>query len=173
MGAGGAAAGGGAALGATTGGMTATEGGGTVWSGGGAPAPGPDGGARLTAAPGSGTEAGGTGGGRSPNNCAAAGVSASGPDRAASTSTGSSHPPRASPGVLPLLLIITLLLTENAANSSLGSTGAIKRRFPANLVTSQCTRGSWPRTSQILWGLQNFKSAASAAAWSRHKPCFC
>ena len=33
-------------------------------------APGPEGGARLTAAPGSGTAAGGTGGGRSENNCA-------------------------------------------------------------------------------------------------------
>jgi hypothetical protein len=32
----------------------------------------PDGGARLTAAPGSGTDAGGTGGGRSLNNCACA-----------------------------------------------------------------------------------------------------
>ena len=36
----------------------------------GGPAPGPEGGARLTAPPGSGTEAGGTGGGRSEKSCA-------------------------------------------------------------------------------------------------------
>jgi hypothetical protein len=39
---------------------------------GGGPAPGPEGGARLTAPPGSGTEAGGIGGGRSENSCACA-----------------------------------------------------------------------------------------------------
>src|SRR5262249_36991011 len=53
-------------------------GGGAGWvnvgGGGVGPEPGPDGGARLTAAPGSGTEAGGTGGGRSLNNCARAGA---------------------------------------------------------------------------------------------------
>src|SRR5690242_415752 len=38
----------------------------------GGPAPGPEGGARLTAPPGSGTEAGGTGGGRSEKSCACA-----------------------------------------------------------------------------------------------------
>src|SRR6187402_1301743 len=36
----------------------------------GGPAPGPEGGARLTAPPGSGTDAGGTGGGRSEKSCA-------------------------------------------------------------------------------------------------------
>src|SRR5215467_10982164 len=59
------------------GGTVETEGGmvgeaGCVSVGGrlGGAAPGPEGGARLTAAPGSGTAAGGTGGGRSENNCA-------------------------------------------------------------------------------------------------------
>src|SRR3954453_3170966 len=83
----------------------------------GGPAPGPEGGARLTAAPGSGTEAGGTGGGRSLNSCASAGDIA-GP--------GGSHEKRGTSHRSPLRRnlvnpqpVIVLLLTENAANSSL------------------------------------------------------
>jgi hypothetical protein len=55
----------------------------------------PDGGARLTAAPGSGTNAGGIGGGRSLNSCALAGVTKA--ESSTSTSAGKSPTPRENP----------------------------------------------------------------------------
>src|SRR5206468_10318779 len=68
-----------AALSGATGGTVVIAGGivgeaGCIRVGGrlGGAAPGPEGGARLTAPPGSGTEAGGTGGGRSEKSCACA-----------------------------------------------------------------------------------------------------
>ncbi|HZC94948.1 MAG TPA: hypothetical protein VE267_02245, partial [Bradyrhizobium sp.] len=90
--------------------------------------PGPEGDARFIAAPppASGTEAGGTGGGRSENIWAETGPELRVASIAASNSTGKSrraacpHPP------MPLPLeIIAMLFTENAANSSLlsGSRG--------------------------------------------------
>jgi hypothetical protein len=58
------------------------------------PEPDPDGGAKLSAGPDgtSGTEAGGIGGGRSPNSWADAGAGIS--RKAASANSGRSHPPR-------------------------------------------------------------------------------
>src|SRR5262249_59834244 len=54
----------------------------------------PEGGARLTAPPGSGTEAGGTGGGRSENSCARAAVWPKNDSATASMNAGSSRPLR-------------------------------------------------------------------------------
>src|SRR4051812_28986947 len=100
--------------------MAATGGPGNACGAGGGtgPAPGPEGGARLTAAPGSGTEAGGTGGGRSLNSCAAAGVAAKAASRQDKAGTSHSRPLRRNL-VNPRPVVIILLLTENAANSSL------------------------------------------------------
>ncbi|MDU1693673.1 MAG: hypothetical protein E6614_29625 [Bradyrhizobium sp.] len=72
----------------------------------------------MIAGPGSGTDAGGTGGGRSLNSWAAAGDIArpvSGHDKA---STSQSRPLRRNLEN-PRPVVIILLLTENAANSSL------------------------------------------------------
>src|SRR5580704_605867 len=66
--------------------------GGPAAGGGGSPAPGPDGGARLTAAPGSGTALGGTGGGRSVNIWAKAGVEKA--ESSTTASAGHSRLPR-------------------------------------------------------------------------------
>jgi hypothetical protein len=60
----------------------------------GGPAPGPEGGASDTAAPGSGTEAGGTGGGRSLKSWARAGKAQKQKKIAATAKTGHSHPLR-------------------------------------------------------------------------------
>src|SRR6185312_14782581 len=81
-------------------------------------AAGPDGGARLTAAPGSGTEAGGTGGGRSLKSWASAGEATKASRKAPSAKTGhacAAHRHRKMP---PPPILIPLLFTENAANSS-------------------------------------------------------
>ncbi|GLH77842.1 hypothetical protein SSBR45G_27500 [Bradyrhizobium sp. SSBR45G] len=100
--------------------MAATGGPGTACGSGGGtgPAPGPEGGARLTAAPGSGTEAGGTGGGRSLNSWADAGDTAKQASGHAKASASDSRPLRRKP-MDPRPVVIILLLTENAANSSL------------------------------------------------------
>src|SRR5262249_19562468 len=87
---------------------------------GGGPAAGPDGGARLTAAPGSGTAAGGIGGGRSPNSCALAGAATKASKNAATASGGQAPPPRRNRKMPSPPVLMTLLFTENAANSSLG-----------------------------------------------------
>src|SRR5689334_539279 len=63
----------------------------------GGPAPGPEGGARLTAPPGSGTEAGGTGGGRSEKSCACAALWPAITRHAARISAGASLPLRRHP----------------------------------------------------------------------------
>jgi hypothetical protein len=82
-------------------------------------APGPDGGARFKAGPEgtSGTEAGGTGGGRSLNIWAEpeTGIRSA----AASASAGTSRPARPYPPIALPLEIMAMLFTENAANSSL------------------------------------------------------
>jgi hypothetical protein len=85
-------------------------------------APAPEGGARFNAGPlgASGTEAGGTGGGRSWNIWAEAEAGKSATSATASASAGKDQPAR--PCFLkPLpLAVMTMLFTENAANSSLG-----------------------------------------------------
>lgn len=78
---------------------------------------GPDGGARLTAAPGSGTSAGGTGGGRSLNNWALAGAIVAAKNTV-SVSTDRSQPPRRDPKMPSPPDAIAMLFTENAAISS-------------------------------------------------------
>ena len=79
----------------------------------------PEDGARFIAGPegASGTEAGGTGGGRSLNIWAEpeAGISSA----VASASAGSSRPARPYPPIPLPLEVIAMLFTENAANSSL------------------------------------------------------
>ena len=104
-------------LGGTTGGTAATDG----CVNGGATLgidAGPEGGARFIAGPdGSGTNAGGTGGGRSENIWAAAGVAS-----VITSAQASADSRRASRPVRPTPLppgIIVMLFTENAANSSL------------------------------------------------------
>ncbi len=80
---------------------------------------GPEGGAKFIAGPdgASGTEAGGTGGGRSLNICAEpeAGISSA----AASASAGKSRPARPYPPIPLPREVMAMLFTENAANSSL------------------------------------------------------
>jgi len=77
----------------------------------------PDGGARLTAAPGSGTNAGGIGGGRSLNSCALAGVTKA--ESSTSISAGKSPTPRENPLLPSPPEVMVPAFTENAANSSL------------------------------------------------------
>src|ERR1700752_2007591 len=88
-------------------------------------APGPEGGARFMAGPvggASGTEAGGTGGGRSENSWAEAKseVSAS---KAAAKSARPGPKARPRPATPSPLQIMAMLFTENAANSSLRDPG--------------------------------------------------
>jgi hypothetical protein len=90
---------------------------------GGIAADGPDEGARFTAAPGSGTEAGGIGGGWSEKNCAWA-EAAKNHDSAnakANVKASASHdwPPRRHLVMPSPPVFILMLFTENAANSSL------------------------------------------------------
>src|SRR4029078_4177861 len=85
-------------------------------------APAPEGGARFSAGPlgASGTEAGGTGGGRSWNIWAEGEAGKSQTSATASASAGKDQPAcPCSPKPLPLA-VMTMLFTENAANSSLG-----------------------------------------------------
>jgi len=79
--------------------------------------PDPDGGAKFIAGAGSGTEAGGTGGGRSLNIWAEPAAGSS--NAIASASSGKSLPPRPHPPMPLPLEVIAMLFTENAANSSL------------------------------------------------------
>ena len=81
----------------------------------------PDGGARFMAGPvwTSGTEAGGTGGGRSENIWAEAGAATKATSANASASAGKGHPPRPYPTIPLPPDTIAMLFTENAANSSL------------------------------------------------------
>ena len=84
------------------------------------PAPAPEGGARLRAGPeagASGTDAGGTGGGRSENIWAETGAEKS--NIAASASSGKRLPRRPYPLTPFVHQIMAMLFTENAANSSL------------------------------------------------------
>ena len=84
---------------------------------------GPEGGARFKAGPlgASGTEAGGTGGGRSENIWAKLGPGSSKISAKASASAGKGQPARPYP-LIPLPLeVMGMLFTENAANSSLRS----------------------------------------------------
>ena len=86
---------------------------------------GPEGGARFIAGPdgASGTDAGGTGGGRSENICAEAEVAISETRIPASASAGSRRPPRPDPSMPLPPGVMVMLFTENAANSSLPQRG--------------------------------------------------
>ena len=85
------------------------------------PTPGPEGGARLIAGAdgASGTEAGGTGGGRSVNICAETVAWPTKASTAASASAGSSRRPARDPIDAVAPEVMAMLFTENAANSSL------------------------------------------------------
>ena len=82
---------------------------------------GPDGGARFIAGPegASGTEAGGTGGGRSLNIWAEAGAASATARITASARTGNRRPPHPEPAIPLSPDVMEMLFTENAANSSL------------------------------------------------------
>ncbi len=103
-------------------------------------APVPEGGARFIAGPlgASGTEAGGTGGGRSWNIWAEAEAGSSETSATASASAGKGQPARpCSPKPLPPE-VMAMLFTENAANSSLrsgfgGGQGTRNRRRTPNV----------------------------------------
>ena len=121
------------------------------------PGAGPEGGTRLTAAPESGTDAGGTGGGRSLKNCALTGPIVSAGNAAASA-RASRCPQRWN--LMSPLGIIALVFTENAANSSLlvhqarimRTAGAPARVRPQSLPIRRIT-------------------VASDMRDDRHKPC--
>jgi|SRR3954468_23785971 hypothetical protein len=83
--------------------------------------PGPEGGARFIAGPEgtSGTEAGGTGGGRSENIWAETDAGMKQASMEASTSARKSRPARPSPPIPSPHEVMGMLFTENAANSSL------------------------------------------------------
>src|SRR5579859_1162229 len=105
--------------GATTGGTAATAGGAVKGGGKFGTDAGPEDGARFIAGPAgaSGTDAGGTGGGRSPKNCAETGAVSTSPINKAKAGAIRQCPfhPR-----LPCLpQFMWMLFTENAANSSL------------------------------------------------------
>src|SRR5579871_1851055 len=87
---------GGAILAGGAAGGTAATAGGAVSGGGRLGTDGPVDGARFIAGPdgGSGTEAGGTGGGRSPNNCAATGLAMADPKSNTNTGIRRERPPR-------------------------------------------------------------------------------
>jgi hypothetical protein len=87
-------------------------------AGGSGPAPGPEGGASDTAAPGSGTDTGGTGGGRSLKSWAFAGKAEQKRRAAANASAGHSHLLRRHRKMPSPPVFMSLLFTENAANSS-------------------------------------------------------
>ncbi|CCE04440.1 exported hypothetical protein [Bradyrhizobium sp. STM 3843] len=153
----------GGAAGVAAGGTAATDGG-AVGIGGGAPAAGPDGGARLTAAPGSGTAAGGTGGGRSLKNCAFAGPTPPAPSKVAAANSARSLAPRRSLVMPPRLVIIVLLFTENAANSSLCIHGGPRdAAFPARWSHLRALQQSSRATTshEAAWGCRNRKMAPS------------
>jgi hypothetical protein len=81
---------------------------------------GPEDGARLIAPPeGSGTEAGGTGGGLSVNICAETGDTSAKTSMDASASRGHGRPPHLGPSIPLPPRVMGMLFTENAANSSL------------------------------------------------------
>ena len=82
---------------------------------------GPDGGARFIAGPegASGTNAGGTGGGRSLNIWAEAGARSAPVRIAASASVRNRRPPDPEPAIPLSPDVMQMLFTENAANSSL------------------------------------------------------
>ena len=84
---------------------------------------GPEGGARFKAGPlgASGTEAGGTGGGRSENIWAELEAGISKTSAKASATAGKGHPARPSPPIPLPREVMAMLFTENAANSSLRS----------------------------------------------------
>ena len=118
---------------------------------------GPEGGARFIAGPdgASGTDAGGTGGGRSENICAEAEVAISETRIPASASAGSRRPPRPDPSMPLPPGVMVMLFTENAANSSLPAREAAAR---GTGKTPECySEGRVPVTipAQAL----------------RHKPC--
>ncbi len=102
--------------------MVAIDGGTIVgWFGGAVGiVPAPDEGARFRAGAvwTSGTAAGGTGGGRSWNIWAETGAGSSPTNIKASASAGKGHPRRLHPTIPLLPEIMTMLFTENAANSS-------------------------------------------------------
>jgi hypothetical protein len=83
--------------------------------------PGPEGGARFIAGPEgpSGIDAGGTGGGRSENICADTDAGMKQDSTKASINPGKSRPARPSPPIALLHQVMSMLFTENAANSSL------------------------------------------------------
>ena len=115
-------------------------GGGTA-GGGSGPAPGPDGGARLTAPPASGTEAGGTGGGRSLKSWALAGTAKKASQRPARTTAkanaGHTRLPRRHRKMPSLPDFMSLLLTENAANSSLPGGECDRQKSARNTQTGE------------------------------------
>jgi hypothetical protein len=96
------------------------------------PAPGPEGGARFMAGPAgvaSGTEAGGTGGGRSENSWADAGTGEN-DSQAASQSVAPGPAARPVPATPLPHQIMAMLFTENAANSSLRDPGYLRLGEP-------------------------------------------
>jgi hypothetical protein len=104
-----------------------------------------EGGARLSAPPeGSGTDAGGTGGGRSVNICAEAGAAMAKASIAASAGANSRRAPCPdSPLPLPPEAM-RMLFTENAANSSLPAQGMAAHG--TGKTPEYCSRGRGPVT---------------------------
>jgi len=101
--------------------------------------PGPAGGAKFSAGPdgASGTDAGGTGGGRSLNNWAGAGFDVRPVRPAASKSAARTCALRPHLPIPFPLQIMAMLFTENAANSSL-KTPAIANSSRPNPRNTQC-----------------------------------
>ena len=119
----------------------------------------PVGGARFIAGPeGSGTDAGGTGGGRSLNNWAAAGAVIAEISAAASASGVSRRPPRPDRLIPGPPEVMGMLFTENAANSSLQR----RRMTPPGTYGKACMLVPKPRSSH---------NPFLARPRTRHKPC--
>ena len=122
---------------------------------------GPEGGARFKAGPlgASGTEAGGTGGGRSENIWAELEAGISKTSAKASATAGKGHPARPSPPIPLPREVIAMLFTENAANSSLRSAlqGQTAAEPKGTTDVNPCQSGP---VTPAAW-----------AAFAAHEPC--
>src|SRR5882672_6179038 len=123
-------------------------------------APVPDGGARFKAGPdgASGTDAGGTGGGRSENIWAELEAGSSETSAKASTSAGQGHPPRPNPPIPLPPEVMGMLFTENAANSSRSSEVRARRwRNPHqhHMFRRRSLSSHIPRLSHVRRGINH------------------
>jgi hypothetical protein len=147
----------------------------------------PPGGAKFIAGPdGSGTATGGTGGGRSLNIWAAAGVAMAAIRPKANASTAGRHLVR--PGrQIPLPPeVMNMLFTENAANSSLTRPEhrvvasmaaqlvravAIQSQCPASLLSCEVAAGSRQKSASVLSDQSHEQPSPATLARGINHPC--